>query len=91
MLSKNQRLCIGRISKEKGKSYFVGEVTENDILSTEILVNFLRRRKKHFYFPTIKDEGLVSRESVRKVLPKPEIRRGYLHFKIRFPNKITID
>lgn len=76
--------------RKKGKLYFVGEVTENDILSTEILVNFLRKQKKHFYFPTIKDEGLVSRESVRKVLPKPEIRRGYFNFKIRFPNNITI-
>ena len=54
---------------KKGKTYFVGEVTEVDPSASELLVNFLRKKKSHFHFPATRDEGLVSRDSVKKILP----------------------
>lgn len=63
----------------KGTSYFVGQVTEVNHEMPEILVKIFRKERAHFYFPTITDDGIVSKDSI-KVLPVRKVRRVHYTF-----------
>lgn len=73
-------------ASKKSKTYYVGRVMEENSSTSDSLVNFLRKERAHFHFPSIKDEALVPRDWVKKVLPIPNVRRGHYTFKIKFPN-----
>lgn len=77
-------------ANKKSVKYFVGQITEIISASLEVMVNFLRKSQANFLFPTIRDEGVVLQETIKKFLPAPQIRRGHYNFKIPFPHIICI-
>lgn len=72
----------------KSNLYYAGCVTALE--GSEITVNFLKKRNKQYAYPDQKDEDNISIDRVKKMLPSPEVRRGYYNFKIKFPNNLHL-
>lgn len=68
--------------------FYAGQVI--DIKGTQIAVNFLKKGTKQYNFPLVKDEAIVDISQIKKILPEPELRRGYYNFKINFPRSLNL-
>jgi hypothetical protein len=72
---------------KKTNLYYVGQVTQ--IENAVITVNFLKKGKKQYVFPTVKDESTINFKQIKKVMPEPNVRRGYYSFQIKLPQHLN--
>ena len=70
--------CV--FSAKYSVKHFIGQVIETS--GNEYVVLFLKNKSKKVYFwPTIEDRSIVSKDMILELLPEPDLdRRGYLMF-----------
>ena len=68
--------------------YYIGKVEAME--GNDVTVNCLRRKKRQFSLPAVKDLNIVSLLEVKKVLPEPKLQRGYHSFDIKFPPHLAL-
>ncbi|KAK4885420.1 hypothetical protein RN001_001691 [Aquatica leii] len=74
----NSKSCV----EKEECIHYVGQVLE--VNDSEIMVNFLRKKKIHFVYPDVPDQSLVSVDDVAMVLREPYIKRGMNYFHVNF-------